>query len=338
MKHFTEPNGKFVIQIPTEWQYKNIAVGHDEVSPFSFELYGNSVGCFQISCYSEQEKPFNKNAPVQKSNTNKLTFLKARMDDGGFNMHLWYAIVEDHMFMAKYIYDTAKQHAPEIKVELEKAEYALSTLELISPDKRALALEFDRYENFIASLAASFDLKNKAIENKSAIELLIIIANQIDAYLRMAIVMKKQLQDRTNRIDITLLFQGANDSPVMERKIYKQAKDLGIITDDTFTKLEKLYTERNKVVHRYIISSFKTVYLYEIVYEYETVCETVRQNLKSVEDLQFSEGIGIHGNGRNPNEEPTQENVNMLYSQVNDKHLIKGLFRDIDYKSTKGSS
>lgn len=28
------------------------------------------------------------------------------MDGGGFNMHLFYAVVEDHLFMAKYIYQT----------------------------------------------------------------------------------------------------------------------------------------------------------------------------------------------------------------------------------------
>lgn len=329
MKYFTEPNGKFVIKVPTEWQYKNIAVGHEEVSPYSFELYENSIGAFQLSCYSEQEKPINKNVPVQKYDNNKLDFIKQRMDGGGFNMHLWYAVVEDHMFMAKYIYDTSKQDDTEVKTELEKAELALATLELISPDKRNLALELDKYEKFMASLAASFDLKNRAIENKSVIELMIIIANQIDAYLRMAIVMKNQLQEKTNRIDIALLYQGETDTPIMERKIYKQARDLGIITQDTFDKLDKLYTERNKVVHRYIISEFKTVYLYEIVCDYETVCETVRQSLKVVEDLQFAEGIGIHGNGRNPDEEPTEQNINMLYSQVNDKHLIRDLFRDI---------
>lgn len=331
MKYFTEPNGKFVIKIPIEWQYKNVAVGYEEISPFSFESYENPIGAFQLSCYSEKEKNFNRNIPPQKYNTNKLQFIKQRMDGEGFNIHLWYAIVEDRMFMAKYIYDTPKHDDPKIKAELEKAESALATLELLSPDKRNLTLEFDKYEKFIASLAASFDLKNKAIENKSIIELMIIIANQIDAYLRMAIVMKKQLKDKTNRIDIALLFQGENDTPIMERKIYKQAKELAIISQDTFDKLEKLYGERNKVVHRYIISDFKTVYLYEIIYEYDILCEVVRQSLKDVEDLQFKEGIGIHGNGRNPNEEPTEQNINMLYSQVNDKHLIKDLFREIKH-------
>lgn len=335
MKYFTEPSGMFEIKIPTEWQNKNITLGEKEESLFGFELYENPIGAFQLSCYSTKGKNFNRNFPVQKYDTNKLDFIKDRMDGGGFNMHLWYAVVEDCIFMAKYIYDTSKQESVEVRNELEKTETALATLKLISPSKREIALEFDKYEKFIASLAASFDLKNKAIESKSAIELMIIIANQIDAYLRIAIVLKKQLQEKTNRIDILLLFQGETDTPIMERKIYKQAKQLGIISADIFDKLEKLYSERNKVVHRYIISEFKTVYLYKIVYEYETVCENVRQSLKVIEEKQFKEGIGIHGNGRHPDEDPTQQNINMLFSQVNDKHLIKEFFREIKSSDIK---
>ena len=329
MKYFTEPNGKFVIKVPTEWQYKNIEVGYEEISPFSFQLYENPIGAFQISCYSDKEKPINPTLERQKTDTGNLKFIEQRMDGDGFNIHLWYAVVDDHAFMAKYIYDTPKQNDPSIKIEIEKVEKALSTLELISIDRRNLAIEFDKYERFMASLAASFDLKTKAIENKSFIELMIIIANQIDAYLRMAIVMKKQLNDKTNRIDIPLLYQGENDSPIMERKIYRQALDLSIINSSTFDKLEELYKERNKVVHRYIITEFKTRTLYQIVYDYELICETVRLSLKEVEDLQFQEGIGIHGNGQDPNAEPGEGDKQMLYSQVNDKHLIKELYRTI---------
>lgn len=329
MKYFTEPKGRFVIHVPIEWQYKNVEVGYEEVSPFSFELYKDSVGAFQISCYSEEERPINKNAPVQRYDTNKLNFIKQRMDGDGFNIHLWYAVVEDHSFMAKYIYDTANQDHAEVKKELKKAELALETLELINPAQRELILEMDKYDKFIASLAASFDLKKQAIDSKSIIELLIIIANQIDAYLRIAIVMKKQLQQKTNRIDITLLYQGEIDPPIMERKVYKLAKDLGVLSQEVFDKLERLYKERNKVVHRYIISEFKTVYLYEIVYEYEEICETVRQSLKGIEEVQFAEKIGIHGTDRHPDEKPTEQSINTLYSQVNDKHLIRDLFREI---------
>ena len=329
MKYFTEPKGRFIIKIPTEWQYKNIEVGHEEVSPFSFQLYENPIGAFQLSCYSAEEKPIPLHAKMQNSDTVNLEFLKSRMDGGGFNMHLWHAAVDGHLLMAKYIYDTDKTNDPKVLEELNKVEATLSTLQLINVNKRQLAIDINKYENLMASLAASYDLKWKALENKSMIEFLVIVGNQIDAFLRMAIVLKKQIDDKSNEVDVSFLFQDENDTPLMERKIYTQAKTLGIISEKTYTELERLYKDRNKVIHRYIISDFKTMYLYEIAIEYETICEDVRLDLKNIEDIQFKEGIGIYG-GKDPNHEPDDSDKQLLYSQVNDKHLIKTLKRIIE--------
>ena len=328
MKYFTEPKGRFVIKVPTEWQYKNIEVGHEENSPFSFQLYENSVGSFQISCYSVEEKPIPSHVKMQQADTSNLEFLKSRMDDGGFNIHLWHAAVEGHLLMAKYIYDTDKAYDPKVLEELNKAEAALTTLVLISESKRQLAIDLNKYENFMASLAASYDLKWRALENKSFIEFLVVVANQIDAFLRMAIVLKKQIDNKSNDVDVSLLFQGENDPAVMERKIYSQAKILEIISEENYIELERLYKERNKVIHRYIISDFKTLYLYKIALEYEIICEEVRMKLKNVEDIQFKDGIGIYG-GKDPNHEPDDSDKQFLFSQVNDKHLIKELKRII---------
>jgi len=331
MKYFTHPAGKFIIKIPVEWQYKNIEAGYKEENPYSFELYDNEdTGCFQISSYSEQEKPFKKTLKIQPYNTDKLEFLNQRMDGGGFNMHLWYAIVEDHLFMAKYIYDTGKENSDEIIKELKKVEKSLETLQLLSPDKWEKAIEIDRYEKFNASLAASFDLLYKAYENESFIEIIIIIANQIDAYLRLAIVMTKQLNDKTNNIDTTFLYQGEGDKPIFERKIYSIAQELCIIDSQLFNKLESLYGERNKMVHRYIISDLKTREILFLSKDYVEVCEEVRLILQSTENRQFKEQIGIHGGNRNPEEEHTPENITLIHSLVNDKHLLERLKRKIE--------
>jgi hypothetical protein len=49
MKYFTNPEGKFVIKIPIEWQYMNVAVGHEEISPYSFQLYeGKHSVCYMF--------------------------------------------------------------------------------------------------------------------------------------------------------------------------------------------------------------------------------------------------------------------------------------------------
>ena len=322
MKYFTHPKGTFVIKIPVEWQYKNVAVGYEEKSPFSFELYEDEVGCFQISCYSKDEKPINPTFKVQSFNSDNLEFIEQRMDGGGFNMHLWAAVVEDHMFMAKYIYDTDKEHSDKVKAELLKAVESLKTLQLLSPKVREEAIITDKYEKFMSSLAASFDLLNEAFENKSAITIVIIIANQIDAYLRLALVMTTQLEKNTDDIDISFLHQGENDKPITERKIYSLAKKANIIGSELFEELERLYKIRNKMVHRYIISEFRTRDIDDLSIEYIYVCEDVRLILEEIENEQFKKNIGIYGGERNPQDEHSAESINFLYAQVNDKHLI----------------
>ena len=328
MKYFTEPNGQFMIKIPIEWQYANVAARYEEVSPFSFQLYEEHVGAFQISCYPTEENPLDYRGLVQKADTQNLKFIKSSLPDKDFAIHLWFAVVEDHAFMAKYIHDIKRSNDPKVIAELEKAESSLSTLVYISPDKRKTVIDNNRYDNFIASLLASFDLKNKAQLTNSHIEFLIITASQIDAYLRMSIVLTIQLERKTNTIDSTLLYQDKHDKPILERAIYKRSYEMGIIDLVVYDKLEYLYKQRNKIVHQYIISDFKTRELSNIVAEYDAVCELVRNKLQVIEKQQEEQNIGIYGN-RNPYEVPNEEDLKLAHSQVNDKHLIKRLNRKI---------
>jgi hypothetical protein len=329
MKWFREPSGKFVIKIPTEWRYANVAVDYEEKSPFSFQSYENPNWSFQVSCYSDEEKSFNQRVTKQKFNTPKLEFKEFRMDGDGFNIHIWGATVENNTLMAKYIYDTGKESDTDILIELGRVKEALSTIQLLSPDKRTICFELDKYEKFMAALVASFDLKNNALKNESFIEFSIIVANQIDAYLRLSIVMREQLNESTDNIKLKYLYQSPTDKPVMERKIYIEAKSKGILNDEIFKDLEELYIERNKMVHRYIISEFRTKQLFEIAYRYETVCEKVRLQMRNIEDEQFERKIGIYGNGQHPHAEPTDEVLKLLQTQVNDKHLLKKFERKI---------
>lgn len=214
-----------------------------------------------------------------------------------------------------------------------KVKKALQTLQLLSSERKVEAIAIDKYEKFMSSLAASFDLLHIAYKNKSEIEIIIITANQIDAYLRLAIVMKKQLISNTNEIDIKLLYQEENDKPIFERHIYKLAKELVIINQDIFDRLEYLYSDRNRMVHRYIISDLKTRDIGELSIEYVLICEEIRLILASIEDDQFNKQIGIYGGKRNPKEEHSKESINFLHSQVNDKHLVASLQRKIDLSS-----
>lgn len=329
MKWFTEQNGKFVIKMPIEWQYKNIAAEIEEKSPYCFHTYESANWSFQISCYSIQQVQRNPNIEIQPAGKAKLKFINSFINEDEFRIKLWFASVDDHTFIIKYVYDIGDEDSMELKQRLEVVENVLSTLQLLPENRRQLAIEIDKYEKFMAALAASFDLRNNAFENGAVIELIVIIANQIDAYLRMALMLKKQLDERSDRIDIALLFQGENDAPMMERKVYKKALDQNIIDQGIFDDLERLYKERNKIIHRYIITDFKTRTTYHIAADYEQIAELVRNALSRVEDRQATEKVGVYKAGLPDMGNIPEDDKRLLYSQINDKHLIKGFIRNI---------
>jgi hypothetical protein len=286
MKWFTEPSGKFVMRIPTDWRYMNVAANYQDKSPFCFEPYEEANSSFQISCYSSIELKQNPHGPVQQAGTAQLKFIESIIEDEEFRTKLWFASVDDHTFIAKFVYSTRDEDSECNHSEMAIVTASLSSLRLLTVAQRQKAIEIDRYEKFMASLSASFDIKNKALESDAVIEFMVITANQIDAYLRMALVLKKQLDEQTDAIDIALLFQGDNDTPVMERAIYKQALSTGIIDQQLFDDLDRLYKERNKVIHRYIITDLKIRDIYHVAGDYHKISERVRLKLKLIEDQQ----------------------------------------------------
>ncbi|AUP81009.1 hypothetical protein [Flavivirga eckloniae] len=328
MKYFTHPKGIFEIRIPLDWYYKNEVAGYENKSPFSFELFENTQGCFQLSCYHKNENKLNSNLPKGQYNQDKLKFIQSELPDSEFKMILWATVVEDYFFMAKYICQPTKKNLKVINKQIEKVEKCLSTLMCLSEDRRDFVISCDRFEKFNASLAASFDLKNKALGNRSFIELIIINANQIDAYLRLCIALKFQIIEKSSLFKLEYLLQSENDRPIMEKKIYDKAKLMDILSDEQHDKLYTLYGLRNKVVHRYIITDIKTRELMDIGYQYEVLCEEIRLVLANIETEQFEKKLGYHGL-KDPHRDRDQDHVNELYSMVNAKHFYEEFYREI---------
>lgn len=329
LKDWTEPNGIFIMNIPIDWQYKNVLVPDfkDEL-PYSFEKYDSSIGCFQISCYPLSERGVNKNQPIQKNNS-RVSWLPHRMDGDGFNVHVYYAQVDDQFCMAKYIYSTKDQDNTNVKDELKKVEIVLDTFRIIPLKDRILASNLKKYDNFLGSLIASFDLWQKALNNDSFIELVVITSNQIDAFLRLSIILHKQLEFETDDIEIEYLFQADEEKGFIERKIYSDAHKLGIIDDELNNELNELYNHRNRVIHRYIISNIKTKDILKIAYDYSVIAEKVRMILKSYEEKQYGKGFGIYGRGFELNYSITEEDRKRAFAMVNDKHLLENLKRKL---------
>ncbi len=330
MKYFTSPIGQFVIKVPIEWQYYNVAAGYKEKSPYSFVPYedSDSAGAFQISCYPANERTPKGN--VQPTDKDGLEFIEKRMDDAEMNMHLWFCTVQDHVLMAKYIYSKTLSNTPRINEELQKVKTALSKVAYISEGNRTRVLALDRYYKFQAALAASFDLKESALKSRSLIEFILIVASQIDSYLRLCIVMKKQLDSSTDEFEEKYFYQGEKCKPITERTIYKEAKSLGVLSDENYDRLSKLYDSRNKIVHRFIISEIRTRDLVDIALDYDAASEEIRLAMRKLEDLQRDSKVGIYKNSAAPEDEVDKDEVKFLFANVNDKHLLKKYMRSVD--------
>ena len=329
MKYFTDPYGQFVIKVPIEWQYSNVAAGYKEESPFSFVPYDNpeSAGAFQISCYPANERTPKNN--LQLSDKDNLSFIEKRMDDDEMNMHLWFCTVEDHVLMAKYIYSKKHENSKRINEELIKVKIALSKVAYISENNRQRVLSLDRYYKFQAALAASFDLKESALKSGSLIEFILIVASQVDSYLRLCIVMRKQLDCKSDEFEQKYFYQGEQCKPITERAIYKEAKALEVISKNIFDRLSDLYDLRNKIVHRFIISDIRTRDLVNIAIGYDDISEEIRLVMRGLEDLERNNKVGIYKDSAIPDEEIDKDELRFFFANINDKHLLKKYKREV---------
>lgn len=329
MKHWTEPNGIFLIQIPTEWQYLNPVVeGEEEKSPYSFQPYENANGCFQISCYPLEEiAP--KLANEYRNGVPELRWRPSRMDDSEFCVHMFYGASADQALIGKYIHDASLDNDEKINEELRLVDKILKSVVIVPPEDRKLASDMEKFDRFQGALAASYDLLDNAIESESFVEVIAVSANQIDAFLRLSIVIAIQLKNQTDEVPLKYLFQAEDERGLMERKIFDDALKYRVITDNGHKEINSLYKLRNRVIHRYIISDIKTRDLPSIALRYVEASEKVRLILRDLENKQKAGRYGVYGKKFMKFSEPDDEAIKRLFADVNDKHLISKFARKV---------
>jgi hypothetical protein len=337
MRKFIDPKGDYIFFIPNEWGYRNGMYDAKETDPNSFELYENSVGCFQISCspITKGEIPKlieNNKLKTQEVGKINLDFTERHVPTDKFDMYLWLAVVDDKFIMCKYISDFDKKENKKVIKEIDKARECLKTIMIIEEEHKVEILASERFTKFMNSLGASIDLKNRAYKNGSSIELVVLLANQIDALLRLALILKKQIDNSTDEIDTTLIFQRETDRPIMEKKVYKMALDEGLITQPLHDKLFDLYNQRNKVIHRYIITDLLTKDVMKIVYDYTVMEEKVGEVVKEYEQKQFQLKIGIYGTDTPPDHPIDEETKQKVIGAIKEKHADNRINKDITFE------
>ena len=150
-----------------------------------------------------------------------------------------------------------------------------------------------RLQHFIEAVAAATKHLSRAYETRSTLECIVLSAALIDAGLRIGIIMKEQLANGTDDFNESLLHQEDGDKKLSERKIIDMALKCDLINETGYRNLSDLYDQRNKCIHRYVISDINYNYVTSLVFRYAEALEKVREAVKYVQSVQAARGIGM---------------------------------------------
>jgi uncharacterized protein YutE (UPF0331/DUF86 family) len=335
MRVYIDTRGRFKINIPDHW----ICREEDRASgnPVTFTLSDDSEDCFQISCIPKNKGSVpnilsGRHFAENKYSESLINFSRRDIDVDDIKMTVFEAKVGGHFVLATHTSLKKQISSKTTQKHILQICQSLETLFVVHPSNWVRVGAQARFNRFMVSLLASIDLTNKAQENGAAIELVILYANQIDAQLRLALILQKQLQDSTDNIDTTLIFQNEEDQPIFEKDIYKRALDNRVIDESLFKRLKNLYSLRNRVVHRYIISDLKTNDIIKLVVDYMDIHKMFGEKIAVLEQEQFRKNVGIYGGGSNPRNSIDAAQMRGLLTELHEKHANAQIIKEITIK------
>lgn len=161
-----------------------------------------------------------------------------------------------------------------------------------------MSTSLEKFRNFLRSFGAARLLLQKAHENGSLIEGLILYASLADGLCRIGLVLNEQIETKTDNINEKYIYQEANESNFNERAIYRKAKEKKIIGTKLFNELNALYDIRNKMVHRFFISEIEYSHLEIVCDRHEKVYDELFRIIYDLEAKQIDIGVGMTRKGR----------------------------------------
>lgn len=150
---------------------------------------------------------------------------------------------------------------------------------------------------FMRGFTAARELHARAAEAGCFVESVCLGASLVDAMLRVGLVLQHQLDTRTREVPVELVLQDPGDKAISERQMFKRARDAAVIDSDTFDVLSALYDDRNRVIHRYVISRISTSDVLDIAIRYERAIQGLTARIHDIEAQQVREGVGITVSG-----------------------------------------
>ncbi|NCU41999.1 MAG: hypothetical protein EOM19_04770 [Candidatus Moranbacteria bacterium] len=302
MKKFIDSNALFKVLIPVSWKH---SLMDSNIHNFQeYEIWKSDA--FQISIKDiqrdEDRKRFNemlKHGSICKIGNQEYFSLPDVVHKEGITK-IWTRLFGDKRVLFTLTHLNGGSGEKELGIaplsqRLRIAKEVISSFELIDRSMSKQVLNSYRFEIFLQGFGASIFMLNKAIENKSFIEAVCILASQIDSSLRIAIILREQILNKNKDIQDKWIYQGEYDGKISERTIYKEARNLEIIDGDIFNKLNELYNHRNRIIHRFIISEITLAEVEEIAFRYykmRTLLDKIVYNLES-EQIKLKVGMTI---------------------------------------------
>jgi hypothetical protein len=273
MKRFIDNDGIFELKIPVTWKY---SLKEEKIHTFQ-EYEPWKSDSFQISIKSidneDKKKSFlelTKNLPTEK--VGELDFLRLpKSSHKNFTTETWIKNFDDKMVVFTITFSNNPDKELDSRTVPEKLNLVRSILKsfrLIKESKKSSTLNYYRFDMFLQGIGATSLILSKAVANKAFIEATCILANQIDALLRIGVVLKNQIDKNNNEIETEWIYQGLNDRKKSEKDIYKKALELNILSQSDYDKLFLLYNDRNRVIHRFVISEITLAEVEDIAYQY----------------------------------------------------------------------
>lgn len=242
MKHFIDSNGLFEIRIPSTWKY---SLKDGKIHTFQ-EYESWKFDAFQISLRENSESYDLTRAKQFNSVTmgKHVCYCLPDSTNEKFTTKSWVSLIDETIVFFTLTFSLEPDDETPLSKKLEVVNKVIAEFKIIKEKERKSKLNSYRFSMFLQGVGATAAILNKAVKNKAFIEATCILANQIDALLRIGIVLKKQIINNNSEIEIEWIYQGPNDKKKSEKDIYTKAKEIGIINESLFNKLYVLYEDR----------------------------------------------------------------------------------------------
>lgn len=131
--------------------------------------------------------------------------------------------------------------------------------------------------NFVHAFGAARLLIQKANAEGALLEGLALYAALTDGFLRIGLVLKRQIVKKTMAVDDVLISQERGGQYYTERQIQRMAHGEGIIPQEILDELGALYDKRNDAIHKFFLTGLQYADLPPFLERYEVMYKTLNR-------------------------------------------------------------